>query len=216
MLKGGTGVEPVYASAAFGANPVAFDFKRGDGGIGASTGAGVGLGATMLLPMDVRIASEQARFGFVFQRFNLFSHLTALDNVALGPRRVLGLPGNPASALVCAELFLKPLLAALSGGDPEIRLTPARLVAPLSATGPREHWMRARLGVDAEGRMTANPFPDQDSSLIGVFAQADALLRRGAAAPAGGARASAPRRPCGDRRASTARECPPRPKVPST
>ena len=97
---------------------------------------------------------------------------------------MLGLPGNPASALVCAELFLKPLLAALSGGDPEIRLTPARLVAPLSATGPREHWMRARLGVDAEGRMTANPFPDQDSSLIGVFAQADALLRRGAAAPA--------------------------------
>ncbi|MDR6627566.1 gephyrin-like molybdotransferase Glp [Caulobacter segnis] len=99
-------------------------------------------------------------------------------------RRVLGLPGNPASALVCAELFLKPLLAALAGADPTIALSPARLVAPLSATGPREHWMRARLEVDAEGRLTATPFPDQDSSLIGVFAQADALLRRGGAAPA--------------------------------
>lgn len=99
-------------------------------------------------------------------------------------RRVLGLPGNPASALVCAELFLKPLLAALTGADPEVRLTAARLVAPLSATGPREHWMRARLTVDAEGRLTAAPFPDQDSSLIGVFAQADALLRRRPGAPA--------------------------------
>jgi molybdopterin molybdotransferase len=99
-------------------------------------------------------------------------------------RRVLGLPGNPASALVCAELFLKPLLAALSGGDAETRLNAARLAAPLAATGPREHWMRARLAVDAEGRLTASAFPDQDSSLIGVFSQADALLRRRAGAPA--------------------------------
>ena len=99
-------------------------------------------------------------------------------------RRVLGLPGNPASALVCAELFLKPLLAALSGGDPEVRLSAARLVAPLSATGPREHWMRARLAIDAEGRLTASAFPDQDSSLIGVFSQAEALLRRRPGAPA--------------------------------
>lgn len=99
-------------------------------------------------------------------------------------RRVLGLPGNPASALVCAELFLRPLLAALTGGDPEVRLNAARLAAPLAATGPREHWMRARLAVDAEGRLTASAFPDQDSSLIGVFSQADALLRRRPGAPA--------------------------------
>ncbi|ADG09226.1 molybdopterin molybdenumtransferase MoeA [Caulobacter segnis] len=99
-------------------------------------------------------------------------------------RRVLGLPGNPASALVCAELFLKPPLAALTGADPQVRLSAARLVAPLSATGPREHWMRARLAVDAEGRLTADAFPDQDSSLIGVFSQADALLRRRPGAPA--------------------------------
>lgn len=99
-------------------------------------------------------------------------------------RRVLGLPGNPASALVCAELFLRPLLAALSGGDPEVRLVPARLAAPLPAGGPREHWMRAALSVDAEGRTVATAFPDQDSSLVGVFSRADALLRRRAGAPA--------------------------------
>ena len=98
-------------------------------------------------------------------------------------RRVLGLPGNPASALVCAELFLRPLLAALTGGNTEVRLVPARLVEPLPAGGPREHWMRAALSVDAEGRTIARVFPDQDSSLVGVFARADALLRRLVDAP---------------------------------
>jgi predicted CXXCH cytochrome family protein len=39
VLRGITGVEPVYASASFGANPASYDFKRGDGGAGAGTGA---------------------------------------------------------------------------------------------------------------------------------------------------------------------------------
>lgn len=99
-------------------------------------------------------------------------------------RRVLGLPGNPASSLVCAELFLRPLLAAFVGADPEIRLRPARLAAPLPAGGPREHWMRAVLSTDPDGRTVVTPFPDQDSSLVGVFARADALLRRRAGTPA--------------------------------
>jgi molybdopterin molybdotransferase len=102
-------------------------------------------------------------------------------------RRVLGLPGNPASALVCAELFLRPLLAALSGGDAEVRLVPARIAHPLPAGGPREHWMRAALGIDPEGRTVATTFPDQDSSLVGVFARADALVRRSVTTPAAAA-----------------------------
>lgn len=100
-------------------------------------------------------------------------------------RRVLGLPGNPASALVCAELFLRPLLAALSGAEPALPFGVARLSAPLPGNGPREHWMRAARAIDAEGRVTVAPFPDQDSSLVGVFARADALVMRPAgAAPA--------------------------------
>jgi molybdopterin molybdotransferase len=98
-------------------------------------------------------------------------------------RRVLGLPGNPASAMACAELFLRPLLAAMLGGDPTVRVTPARLAQPLAANGPREHWMRARL-TNTEGVLTATPLSDQDSSLITVFAQADVLLRRAPDAPA--------------------------------
>lgn len=97
-------------------------------------------------------------------------------------RLVLGLPGNPASAFVCAELFLGPLVAALQGVSQPHRLDTARLAEPLPANGPRENWMRARLGPDG---VTA--FPDQDSSLVTVFAAADALLRRLPGAPAAAA-----------------------------
>jgi len=98
-------------------------------------------------------------------------------------RLVLGLPGNPASAMVCAELFLRPLLLALGGADPTPRRAWARLAAPLKANGDREHWMRARLGHDDQGETLAHPFGDQDSSLVTVFAEADALLRRPPGAP---------------------------------
>jgi molybdopterin molybdotransferase len=97
---------------------------------------------------------------------------------------VLGLPGNPASALVCAELFLRPLLMRLQGADPEVRLVAARTLAPLAANGAREHWMRARLAFSADAGVDADPFPDQDSSLVTAFAEADALLRRPPAAAA--------------------------------
>jgi molybdopterin molybdotransferase len=102
-------------------------------------------------------------------------------------RPMLGLPGNPASAFVCAELFLRPLIAALQGAPTEPPMVQAELAEPLPANGPREHWMRARLEW-AQGRLIARPLRDQDSSLVAVFAQADALLRRApdAAAAAAG------------------------------
>jgi molybdopterin molybdotransferase len=99
-------------------------------------------------------------------------------------RRVLGLPGNPASALVAAELFLRPLLAAWSGADASLPMAWAQLAAPLSKTGPREHWMRAALQSRPDGVQAVAAFPDQDSSLVRVFSNADALLRRPAGAPA--------------------------------
>lgn len=121
--------------------------------------------------------------------------MLSVESVALRPgkptwsgrlpdgRRVLGLPGNPASSLVCAELFLRPLLAALTGAPADRRLVPACLAIPLPAGGPREHWMRASLSTDPEGRTLVTPFPDQDSALVAVFARADALLRRQVGAP---------------------------------
>ncbi len=53
---------------------------------------------------DRELARERAEIGFVFQRFNLFPHLSALDNVAVAPRRVLGVPKPEAAARALAML----------------------------------------------------------------------------------------------------------------
>jgi molybdopterin molybdotransferase len=90
---------------------------------------------------------------------------------------VLGLPGNPASAMVCAHLFLKPLLLAMQGRDPEPRFLRAHLGGALTANGAREHYLRSTLKPDSAGRLTVRAFEDQDSSLISIFAAANALIR---------------------------------------
>jgi len=100
---------------------------------------------------------------------------------------VVGLPGNPASAMVCAELFLKPFLMAMQGGDRGVPLIAAQAAVPIGANGAREHWMRARLSHTPSGALTAEPLSDQDSSLVTVFASANALLRRRAGAAAASA-----------------------------
>jgi molybdopterin molybdotransferase len=103
-------------------------------------------------------------------------------------RRMLGLPGNPASAFVCAEMFLRPILSAYQGAPTQPATLAARLEQPLAANGSREHWMRAKLTY-VDGGVSVRPYRDQDSSLVSVFAASDALLRRpaGAVAAAAGA-----------------------------
>ena len=98
-------------------------------------------------------------------------------------RLVLGLPGNPGSAMVCAELFLKPLLRLIMGADPIPTFLKARLAAPLGKNGPREQLMRVLLSHDETGQLWARAPFDQDSSLVTVFAQAEGLMRRPAQAP---------------------------------
>ncbi len=96
----------------------------------------------------------------------------------LARQRVLGLPGNPVSAIICARIFLRPLLYALLGReDGDARMT-LPLEAPLPANGEREHYMRARA---ASGRVSA--LPDQDSSLMRLFAHANCLIVRPPGAP---------------------------------
>jgi molybdopterin molybdotransferase len=101
-------------------------------------------------------------------------------------RRLLGLPGNPASAFVCAEMFLHPILSAYQGASTAPVTIAARLAEALPANGAREQWMRAKLGY-GDGGVTVRPYRDQDSSLVSVFAASDALLRRLAGAEAAAA-----------------------------
>lgn len=111
---------------------------------------------------------------------------TAFGRLADG-RRTLSLPGNPASAFVVAQLLLKPWIEASLGMTPESPFVKAVLTDHIAPAGPREAYMRARLGASEDGRLTVTPFRDQDSSLVSVFARADALLRLPANGAAQGA-----------------------------
>lgn len=94
-------------------------------------------------------------------------------------RRVLGLPGNPASALVCASLFLEPVLNTLHAANAtEMAWRAARLIMPLPMNGPREHYLRSALHIDGDGGWMVEPFEDQDSSRLVIFAAANGLVRR--------------------------------------
>ncbi len=103
----------------------------------------------------------------------------------LATSRVLGLPGNPVSALVCARIFLVPLVHALLGRPLEREATQTAITTtPLPANGPRQHYMRATLTRDASGTLLVTPVPSQDSSLLAPLAIADALLVHPPRAPA--------------------------------
>jgi len=97
---------------------------------------------------------------------------------------MLGLPGNPVSAIVCGHLFLLPAIRALQGlADVAPVLHQATLAARLDANGPRAHYMRARL-VDVGGVPHITAFDRQDSALLTVLSAANALLVRPIGDPA--------------------------------
>lgn len=103
----------------------------------------------------------------------------------LGSATVIGLPGNPVSAMVCATLFLLPALLRLSGLPPAPPpVTTAILGAAVKANDRRADHLRAALSVDEAGRLVATPFPVQDSAMLRRLALADALILRAPQAPA--------------------------------
>jgi len=99
---------------------------------------------------------------------------------------VLGLPGNPVSALVCAILYLRPALAKMLGmntSDCERSLT-ARLTEPLAENDERQDYLRGILTNNSDGELLVTPFTRQDSSMLNMLAQANCLVVRPPKAPA--------------------------------
>jgi molybdopterin molybdotransferase len=91
----------------------------------------------------------------------------------------LGLPGNPVSALVCALLFLKPMIFRFLGSNAEPwRVTQARLSSALPANDQRQDYIRCHIQTQADGTEIAEPFPVQDSSMLRPYAAADGLIVR--------------------------------------
>ena len=97
----------------------------------------------------------------------------------------LGLPGNPAAAMVTAQLFLRILIDALTSA-PASTTGPQRAhtATTLPKTGNREEYLRAILTLDSEGRAHIRAAENQDSSLLSPFLTANALIRRPPNTPA--------------------------------
>jgi molybdopterin molybdotransferase len=99
--------------------------------------------------------------------------------VAFGVRGrtlVFGLPGNPVSALVGFELFVRPALLALQGVDnaaPAFR--PGRLGRPVKRARARDSLLRARSRVDGDD-IVLDLLTGQESHMIAQAATADALV----------------------------------------
>lgn len=101
-----------------------------------------------------------------------------------GRTHVMGLPGNPVSALVTARIFLKPLLDAFAGLSAREQLHTAVLNGNLPLNDNRQDYMRATLSLEADGRRIVTPFGLQDSSMQRTLQSSQALIVREPFAPA--------------------------------
>jgi molybdopterin molybdotransferase len=132
----------------------------------------------------VRVALAHFGHQYEFERIDIRpGRPTAFGRLSDG-RKVLSLPGNPSSGLVCAQLFLKPFIEKALGLVTDAWFETLPLAADLPANGPREAYLRARIVKDEQGLSALTAFAEQDSSLIQVFANADVLIRRHGNAPA--------------------------------
>jgi molybdopterin molybdotransferase len=177
---------------AAGADPVLLP-------VAADTMAAMGEAARAAAGMDLLVTTGGASVGdHDLVQAGLGAHGFALDfwKIAMRPGKpmifgrlgampVLGLPGNPVSAYVCAVLYLLPALARLAGLPAAAPATePAVLGGPVRANDHRADHLRATLSRDAEGRLVATPFARQDSALLHALAEAGALVLRAPHAPA--------------------------------
>jgi molybdopterin molybdotransferase len=92
-----------------------------------------------------------------------------------GDTLAFGLPGNPVSAMVTFQLFVRPALAALQGADPSITRTAARLERPVARNPRREQAVRVRLQASEDGWRASPTRGAQGSHVLTSMLGADAL-----------------------------------------
>ncbi|HKN64381.1 MAG TPA: molybdopterin molybdotransferase MoeA, partial [Gaiellaceae bacterium] len=135
------------------------------------TSGGVSVGEHDL----VRAAEQELGVREVFWRVSIKPGKPVSFGVR-GDTLVFGLPGNPVSALVGCELFVKPALRALQGlAEPLPRFEPGRLLTALRRNEERDEFVRARSGLDGDA-LVLEPITGQESHMIVRSSAADALV----------------------------------------
>jgi molybdopterin molybdotransferase len=96
----------------------------------------------------------------------------------LGNARCIGLPGNPVASLLCAQLFIRPLVRRLAGyANAAAQLETAVLSTAMAENDLRQDYVRASVE-RSNGKLVATPFPTQDSSMLRVLADSNAAIVR--------------------------------------
>jgi len=180
------------AVAAHGGDAVPLGIARDDPE-SIATLAGTGAGADILVTIGGASVGERDLVASALEREGLvleFAKVAMRPGKPvlfgrLGTQRVLGLPGNPVSALLCTYVFLVPMLRAMLGVHGDGHPVPeAVLGADLPANGERQHYLRATSTWREDGTRVVRPLPSQDSSLVAALAKADCLIVQAPQAPA--------------------------------
>ncbi len=186
QIVSSSGIAVAALVRAWGGEPTLFDIARDDATLiqqriaaGAQHDLLITLGGASVGDHDlVQGALKAQGFAMDFWRIAMRPG-KPLMFAARERARVLGLPGNPVSTMVCALLFVKPALDRMLGqpGDP-VATRPARSAVDLKANDNREDYVRAKLVRAPDGSLSVEPHPVQDSSMLSVLSWADALMVR--------------------------------------
>ena len=144
-----------------------------------------------LPPVDIIVPIGGASVGdydYAKDVFYALGYLPEFEKIAVKPGKpcwfakgenlVLGLPGNPSSAMVTAALFLRPLIDRLAGAPIENHISHGRMGHALPANGARENYLRGVFHINEDGMVLVSTGDKQDSGLTKTYAHASCLVQR--------------------------------------
>ena len=186
QIVSSSGIAVAALVRGWGGDPTLFDIARDDAALiqdriaaGAQHDILITLGGASVGDHDlVQDALKAQGFAMDFWKIAMRPG-KPLMFAAKDRARVLGLPGNPVSTMVCSLLFLKPAMERMTGQAGDLPATvPARLAVDVKQNDQRQDYVRSLATRQPDGSLTVEPHRVQDSSMLSVLAWCNALMIR--------------------------------------